>query len=83
MTWNGGNGTYSQFDVLFNKNIYLAFNDISSCNRQGLDGGVIESCKSHLLALCRIMTVTAAIGSGRVRGKLRQQYLGVQRSSRQ
>lgn len=48
VTWNGGNGTYSQFDILYNKNNYLGYNDISSCNRQGLDGGVVESCESYL-----------------------------------
>ena len=31
-----------------NKNNYLGFNDISSCNRQGLDGGVIESWGSSV-----------------------------------
>ena len=46
VTWNGGSGQYSTFDILYNKNNYLAYNDISSCNRQGLDGGVIESCES-------------------------------------
>eukprot|EP00040_Diaphanoeca_grandis_P001923 m.20086 g.20086 ORF g.20086 m.20086 type:complete len:1168 (+) comp12740_c0_seq1:136-3639(+) len=51
VTWNGDAGgstssnstTWSTWDVLFNRNNYLAWNDISNCNRQGLDGGVIES----------------------------------------
>jgi hypothetical protein len=48
VTWNGGGGTYSQWDVLYNKNNYLGYNDVSSCNRQGLDGGVIESWGSSV-----------------------------------
>ena len=48
VTWDGANGTWSQWDILFNKNNYLAWNDISSCNRQGLDGGVIESWGSSI-----------------------------------
>ena len=57
VTWNptpgrdgsGSNGssssssTYTTWDLLFNKHNYLGYNDISNCNRQGLDGGVVES----------------------------------------
>ena len=48
VTWNGGGGTYSQWDILYNRNNYLGYNDVSSCNRQGLDGGVIESWGSSV-----------------------------------
>jgi|EP01043_Picozoa_sp_COSAG02_P016516 hypothetical protein len=55
VTWNGGNGTYSQFDILYNKNNYLGWNDISSCNRQGLDGGVVESCEFTPARFCSLL----------------------------
>ena len=37
-----GEETWSTWDVLFNRDNVLADNDISNCNRQGNDGGVIE-----------------------------------------
>jgi hypothetical protein len=48
ITWNGGvgndgNATWSTWEVLFVRNMHLAWNDVSNCNREGLDGGVIES----------------------------------------
>ena len=53
ISWNGGklangNVSWSTWDILFNKNNYLGYNDISSCNREGLDGGVIESWGSSI-----------------------------------
>jgi hypothetical protein len=52
VSWNGvmqnGKSAWSQWDILFNKNNYLAYNDVSSVNRQGLDGGVIESWGSSI-----------------------------------
>lgn len=38
-----GEETWSTWDILFNRDNVLADNDISNCNRQGNDGGVIES----------------------------------------
>ena len=48
MTMNGGktragNESWSTWDVLFASNNRIAWNDCSSCNRQGRDGGVIET----------------------------------------
>lgn len=48
VSWDGGltksgEKTWSTWDILYNRNNYLGHNDISNCNRQGLDGGVIES----------------------------------------
>ena len=37
------NSSWSPWDVLFTQNIVLEWNDVGCCNRQGLDGGVIES----------------------------------------
>lgn len=37
------NGSWSVWEVLNCRDNYVAYNDISQCNRQGLDGGVIES----------------------------------------
>ena len=54
VSWNGGllanglNLSWSTWDILFNKHNYLGFNDVSSCNREGLDGGVIESWGSSI-----------------------------------
>ena len=39
----GGPTTVSTYDVLFCESNYLAWNDISLCNRLGIDGGAIES----------------------------------------
>merc|ERR1712100_259898 len=43
VTYNGDAVSWSTWQILHNKNNYLAYNDLSNCNRQGLDGGVIES----------------------------------------
>eukprot|EP00039_Didymoeca_costata_P021245 m.343908 g.343908 ORF g.343908 m.343908 type:complete len:1136 (-) comp23516_c0_seq1:322-3729(-) len=48
VTWNGDNNTWKTWDILFNTNNYLGYNDISNCNRQGLDGGVVESWGSSI-----------------------------------
>ena len=37
------NGTLSTTDVLHCRSSYLAYNDLGQCNREGIDGGTIES----------------------------------------
>ena len=39
----GSNTTISTYDVLFTRRNSLAWNDLSLCNREGIDGGAVES----------------------------------------
>jgi hypothetical protein len=43
LSYNGQQGTVGTKSILNVRNTYVAYNDCSSCNRQGLDGGVVES----------------------------------------
>jgi hypothetical protein len=40
---HGSNTTISTYDVLFTRDNVLAWNDLSLCNREGIDGGAVES----------------------------------------
>jgi hypothetical protein len=43
LTYNGGGGSVGTHEIMNVRDSYVAYNDCSNCNRQGLDGGVIES----------------------------------------